>query len=336
MAFFEALRAAASRYAAGVHFLGRPAQGHALDALTTRLGRALPTEYRDFLRSFDGATLFLEAQTLFPAEQVCVVPGTPDERPYLHIGETTDGALWLDGDGRVVMADENAPDPIVVGSGIEAFLDATLAREALIVDRHGEFRDVFIGDDELDPSVRKKRAKTGQRHDPKAALPWLEQGELAFEEEDSEAAQAALQQAVLLDPLAGPAWGLLAVLYQGAAQLAGAEHAALQAAAATWHGPLRASRLLQAARACPSRANEHARAAWLADPPLSDRLLSEAQADLDAGDVAQARYLIEQLQLLVASGSGRSADAGQLAQAQQGLAALEKQVRVRGALQVID
>lgn len=335
MAFFEALRAAASRYAAGVHFLGSPASARSLQALAGRLPWPLPTAYRDFLSSFDGVTLFLEAQILFPCAEIRVVEGVPEGRSYLHIGDTADGALWLDRDGRISLADDSAPDPIVVGSQIEAFLEATLAREALIVDRDGEFREVFIGDDELELGVRKKRAKAGQRHDPGAAQALLEQAEIAYEEGDVEAAQAALKQAVILDPMAGPAWGLLAALYQAAGQPAGAEHAALQAAAATWHGPLRASRLLQAARACPSRASEHARAAWQADAQLAERLLVEGQAALDDAELTEARHIVDQLQLLLAAASELATDTALVSQAQHRLAALEKQVRTRGALHVI-
>jgi len=335
MAFFEALRAAAGRYAAFVHFLGAPATLTSLDALTKRAAWPLPTEYLDFLRSFDGVTLFLEAQSLFSCDSVQPVDGTPEGRSYLHIGDCADGALWLDASGRISLVDASAPDPIVVGSHIEAFIDATLAREALIVDRQGEFRDVFVGDDELELSVRKKRAACGKREDPGAALPWFEQAEIAYEEGDVDAALAALKQAVILDPLAGPAWGLLAALYQAAGQPAGAEHAALQAAAATWHGPLRASRLLLAARACPSRAAEHARAAWQADDQLAERLLVEAQDALDAAELTEARHVTEQLQLLLSAEAGLSDNAERLAQAQQKLVTLEKQVRTRSALHVV-
>ena len=113
-----------------------------------------------FLRSFNGATLFHEAQVLFAAEEIQRVPDSPPDRRLWHVGETADGALWLDGEGRILLADEGAPDPIVAGSRIEAFIDATLAREALVVDRDGEFREVFT-EDELSLSVRKKRARQG-------------------------------------------------------------------------------------------------------------------------------------------------------------------------------
>ena len=62
----------------------------------------------------------------------------------------------------------------------------------------------------------------------------------------------------------------------------------LQAAAATWHGPLRADRLMQAARACPERAIEHARAAWAADGELAERMLSEAQQHLEASELCRS------------------------------------------------
>lgn len=332
MAFFEALRAAVGRYAAGVHFLAGPAPESALQALAARGAGPLPLGHRDFLRSFNGATLFLEAQVLFAAEQVQPLAGLPDGRAHWHIGETADGALWLDGQGRVLLADDSAPDPIILSGSTEAFIEATLAREALVIDRDGEFREVF-DEDELTLSVRKKRARAGQRQDPASALYRLESAEIAYEEGDDAGAQSELQQAVAIDPQAGPAWELLAALYRAAGQLAGAEHAALQAAAATWHGPLRASRLLQAARACPERATEHARAAWSADPSLAERLFSEAQEHLEAGELAEARFLGEQIKLLL-SAQPPTATATH-AETEERLAALEKQVRTRNALQVV-
>lgn len=332
MAFFEALRAAVGRYAAGVHFLPGPASAQSLQALAARCGSAFPVGHREFLRSFDGATLFLEAQILFAAAEIQPVAGLPPERTFWHVGETADGALWLDGAGRVLLVDDSAPDPIVAGGSTESYINATLAREALVIDRDGEFREVFA-EDELELAVRKKRARAGQKHDPESALYRLESAEIAYEEEDDAAAQSELQRAVAIDPLAGPAWELLAALYQAAGQPAGAEHAALQAAAATWHGPLRASRLMQAARACPERASEHASAAWVADPGLAERMLAEAQTHLEAGELPEARFLSEQVKLLLAAPPADGLPT--LRETEQRLAALEKQVRTRDALQVL-
>lgn len=331
MAFFEGLRAAVGRYAAGVHFLARPAAESALQALATRGEGPFPVEYREFLRSFNGATLFHEAQVLFAAEEIQRVPDSPPDRRLWHIGETADGALWLDGEGRILLADEGAPDPIVAGSRIETFIDATLAREALVVDRDGEFREVFT-EDELSLSVRKKRARQGLRLDPGSALYLLESAEIAYEEEDDATAQSELKRAVAIDPQAGPAWELLAALYQAAGQLSGAEHAALQAAAATWHGPLRAGRLMQAARACPERASEHARAAWAADGELAERMLSEAQQHLEAGELAEARFLSEQVKLLLSAQPRPDAVARETTRK---LDELERNVRTRSALHVL-
>lgn len=338
MAFYEALRSAVGRYAAGVHYLAPPASASALRATEARLGCPIPAGYRDFLLSFDGLTLFLEAQVIFACDQITradrPVDGSAPTQGWLLIGDTPDGCLYLDGAGRVYLADDGAPDPILAGSDIDAWLNATMAREALVVDREGEFRDVF-GDDGLDEAVRRKRAKAGQKHDPGSALYLLELAELSYEEDDGAGAQALLQQAVAIDPQAGPAWELLAALYQSTGQLAGAEHAALQAATATWHGPLRAGRYLQAARACPERATQHARAAWQADPQLAERLATESEQHLQAGELPEAQYLSDQLQLLLDADMAGLADASLVQAARQRLDALLKQVRTRNALRTI-
>jgi tetratricopeptide (TPR) repeat protein len=253
MAFFESLRTAARRYAAGVHEFGAPADEKQLTAAEKRLGVALPPPHREFLRSYNGAALFHESILLFPAEEIAETPALSAERRFLRIGDTPDGALWMRvsedpaQDGRIYLVDEEAPDPILAGASIESWLDATLAREGLCVDRDGEFRDVF-SDDGLLPEVRRKQAQAGLRRDPDSALYHLEQGELYSEEGDLPAAIAALQKAVACDPQAGPAWELLATLYLDTGQLEAGEDAARRAAAAALHPPLQTARQTLATR----------------------------------------------------------------------------------------
>ena len=141
MAFFESLRTAVGRFAAGVHELGAPSDERALNAAEKRLGISFPTSHREFLRSFDGANLFHESLRLFAAAEITVARG--NEERFLRVGETPDGALYLRSDGGLYLVDEESPDPILSGSSTEAWLDATLAREALLVDRDGEYRQLY-------------------------------------------------------------------------------------------------------------------------------------------------------------------------------------------------
>lgn len=334
MPFYESLRTALARSAAFVHTVEAPAKPAELKAAAARLGRPLPASYADFLGSFNGVTLFHESIVLYPI--AAVQPVGPAER-HLHIGETAEGALWLDAAGRLRLVDESAPDPIVCGSEIERWLDATLGRESLVLDRDGEFREVFEEDGEsLSAVVRRKRAQVGAKRDPGAALYLLEQAELLTEDMDLDGARLLLQKAVALDAQAGPAWELLSALLHKLGQLPAAEHAAVQAAAATLDPYLRASRLLDAAELvaqAPARAAEHAAAAAAADPEHGQRLFEQAQELIEQGGRHhdEARRVVGRLQLLIAhaaDGTGAAPPAAELAQ-------LERELRTRGALRVL-
>lgn len=246
MAFFESLRTAVGRYADGVHELAPPADARNLTATEKQLGITLPDSHREFLRSFDGAWLFHESLRLCAAAEIVPVTGG-DGATWLRIGETPDGALLLRSTGGIYLVEEEAPDPMLAASSTESWLDATLAREGLLVDREGEYRDVFTEDD-LSLPVRRKRMQLGRKHDPKAALYLFEQAELDAEEGNLDAAMAALRLCVKLDEQAGPAWELLATLCLDSGATEEGEAAALKAAAAAWHAPLRAARKTLATR----------------------------------------------------------------------------------------
>jgi hypothetical protein len=247
MAFFESLRTAVGRYAGGVHDLAPPVDARQLTATEKKLGVTLPDSHREFLRSFDGAWLFHESLRLCATAELVVFLGG-DGATWLRIGETPDGALLLrPSDGAIHLVDEEAPDPIRSGSSTEAWLDATLAREGLLVDREGEYRDVFT-DEGLSLPVRRKRMLLGRRHDPQAALYLLEQAELDAEAGDFDAALAGLRLAVKLDAQAGPAWELYATLCLDGGLLDEGAAAAKKAAESTWHPPLRTARLTLATR----------------------------------------------------------------------------------------
>lgn len=247
MAFFESLRTAVGRFAAGVHELSAPADERTLSAAEKRLSVRLPSGLREFYASFDGALLFHETLRIVPAADLAIVRGG-DDSPCLRIGDTQDGALIMrPNSDAIYLVDDESPDPILCGSSIEAWLDATLAREGLLVDREGEFRDVFT-EDGLSLTVRRKRVQLGRRHDPQAALYVLEQAEIDAEAGEIDTALATLRLAVSLDPQAGAAWEMLATLYLDRGEREAGEEAALRAADSAWHPPLKAARKTLATR----------------------------------------------------------------------------------------
>src|SRR5207247_5870588 len=121
------------------------------------------------------------------------------------------------------------------GSTLERFLAAVMAREGLLVDREGEFKDVF-DDEGIAERVRARQTALALKIDPEAAAWHLEAAERAFDDGDDAAAEAALARAVALDDGAGDAWTLLAALQRRAGRLDAAEASFARAAAATPDG----------------------------------------------------------------------------------------------------
>ncbi len=185
--FYDRLRAALRRYAAGVHHEGAPATTAELDA------RALPPGARDFYRSWNGLRLYHDACVIVPLAEL-----VPDG-PHLRLGEYDGSALFLDDTGRVRIEDETG-DRIVAGSSLERWLDAVVAREKLLVGNDGEFTHVFADSAELSPEVRRKRSRAALKADPHSAFWQLEAVELALDDQDAEAAAKALAAAIEADP----------------------------------------------------------------------------------------------------------------------------------------
>jgi hypothetical protein len=280
MGFFERFRVALRKYAEGVHELGDP-----VDESTLR-GRALPPGLGDFLRSWNGARLFQDTVVIAPLLQQAP---TPDGG--VRIGEWTEGALELGGDGRVrSRSDDGAA--IVVGSTLERFLAAVMAREGLLVDREGEFKDVF-DEEGVDERVQARQTEAALKLDPEAAAWHLEAAERAFADADDDAAEAALARAVALDEGAGDAWALLGALQRRAGRAEAAEASFARAAQASSDAATRAERAAEAARAAVEAGRDEARAGHAATATATDagvvgRWLDEARERLAAGDAAGA------------------------------------------------
>jgi hypothetical protein len=177
---------------------------------------------------------------------------------------------------------------IVVGSTLEKFLAAVMAREGLLVDREGEFKDVF-DDEGIDERAREKQTRAALKVDPDAAAWHLESAERAFAAGDEATAEAALARTVALDEGAGDAWALLGALQRRSGRLPAAAASLARAYQATTTGPVRAERAAEAARAAGEAGDEaaraqHAAAARAADGGAVARWLDEARARLGDGD----------------------------------------------------
>src|SRR5262249_30747689 len=146
-----------------------------LDKTEARLGRKLPRALRDFYTSYDGVRLFFDTYVLAGTTQLA----TAEE--LLRLGEHWRGALYLHDDRRVFEGG-GVDDRVLAGGGLERWLAAVMARERILVDAAGEWKEVF--DDEsgaLKPEVRKKRARAGVTADPDSALWLIESAEIEFE-----------------------------------------------------------------------------------------------------------------------------------------------------------
>ncbi len=322
MAFFESVRLALSRHPVGVHDLASGASPSTLNALLVRLPALRSAEFFDFLSTWNGGSMFHESLCLRSAEDVAQV-----STGQFLIGESSDGTLWLDEQGRVLVVDAEEPDPLSAGSDFATWLDVVMAREALLLDRDGEFRDVFEEEDGvLQPEIRRKRAQLGRKRDAQATLYPVELAELALEAGDDDKARSLLGDAVSLSGPLGPAWELLGALERQAGDKEAAHASYLRAAQASVSGSLRAMRLLEAAELAPSAAASLVAAATDSDPGLADRLLSQVRERLLSHEVDEAKQLLAKLHLLIGRlPVGSSTE----------LERIERDLRARDALRVI-
>jgi tetratricopeptide (TPR) repeat protein len=283
--FWEKLRSELGRYAEGVHDVGAPLQAATLASQEQRLG-PLPAALVELYRSFDGLRLFTDSLVIFRCQEL----ERQEER--IRLGEAWGAPLFIDSRGRVYESDD-VGDRILCGSELVRFLDAVMAREKLVVDREGEFKDVFVDGGELDPKVRHQRARVGLKIDPDAAAWHLEAAELAFEAGQTEKAESELLRAVECDPQAGLAWLLLGGLKERAGHMREAAHGYRRSAECSSDAARRAERFAEAARVDATCRSEDAQKARAADPEAVTRWLSAAEERLQAGDADGALRLAE-------------------------------------------
>ena len=226
--------------------------------------RTLPPGLADFYRSWNGVRLFADTIIVVPLDAVAALPASTGVR----LGEWPEGALELGSDGRVRSRGEDGA-AIVVGSSLERFLAVAMAREGFLVERDGEFKDVFE-EEGVDERVRDKQTKAALKINPDAAAWHLESAERAFAEGEDGEAEAALARAVALDEDAAEAWGLLGALQRRSGRLGAAAASWARAAASTAPGGERAERAAEAARAAAEAGDEAARAAHAAAAQAAD------------------------------------------------------------------
>lgn len=284
--FLARLREALTRYATGVHDIGDAADPASIAAAEKRLGIVLPESMAEVYRFANGMWLFDDVVRLLPLADVEARDGR------LRYGATEGVSLWVDAEGRVYELDDDG-DGVLVGESIEEDLLARIAREGLLIDDDGEWREVFGPDGELLPAVQRKRNEIARKRAPTSARWFLEAAELALELDGDPAPY--LVEARALDPRAPAPAELHGLLLSGRGELeAGA--AALADAAAHSGVARQAERAAIAAESAQRAGNPEVRARMAAlaidrEPGIVARFAEEADQALQHGRLEDADRL---------------------------------------------
>jgi hypothetical protein len=287
--FFDRFRDEVGGYAEGVHRLGGPASEAALAGVPD-------AELRDFLASWDGAELFIDAYMIRGAAQL------EREGDVLWFGETALGdvlGLELAQGGRVVRLEEDTGELLVEGSSFARWLDATVVADGVLYDREGEWLDdVFDDDGELAAAAASKREKKALKLDPEAPAPAWRLAKAQERAGDAQAARKTLEALVAHAKDFAWAWFDLGRLRRADEELAAAEAAFVAAsdAGAAAGSELAGWFAAHAARVAAERKDEAARArhaerALALDPEVARAQRRAAQARVDEGSLDEAREL---------------------------------------------
>jgi tetratricopeptide (TPR) repeat protein len=275
--FFERFRAEVARYAEGVHRLGEPAPAAAV--------AGLPDELASFLRSWNGAELFIDAVELFAAEAVRREDG------LVVFGRAGDDALALDAGGRVVRVEEDTGEALVEGTSFARWLEGYVVAEGTLYDREGEFKEGLFDEsgEELAPAAAERRERRALKVDPDAPAPaWRLARALDRLGQAGKAARV-LGELVARAPAFGWAWFDLGRLRRAAGDLGGAEEAFARAAAADPGYEHAGYFAAHAARAAAARGDEAARATHAARALAADPDLARAQRQAAEGLLGEGR-----------------------------------------------
>jgi hypothetical protein len=267
--FTNKLREALFTFKDGVHELGPPA---------TELPPELPEPLRELYRFADGLWLFDDLVRIVPLAEL-----RKEDRLWRY-GHSEGVQLCADDEGRAHELDEDG-DRILLADRVEDDLVARVAREGLLIDSDGEWREVFEPDGELSPAVKKKRNDLALRRVPGSPRWLLEGAELALELDGDPT--PLLVQAAEGDPEAPSIAELYGLILSGRGErVEGA--AQLVRAAETSGASRQAERAAIAAEASARAGDDGARArmAELAierEPGIGARLSGEAEQALAAG-----------------------------------------------------
>jgi len=281
----DGLRRALEKFADGVHAPGEPSA--ALDA-------DLPAGLLAVYQLMDGAELFHGDLVLRPRAD------WQRDGGRVEIGALGEDLLSVDlASGVLWRLESDSGEWIEEASTLERWLWGWVEGQGQLYDRDGEFKDNVIGDDgELRRDVAMARERAILKRDPKAVGPrWRLARELA-RAGDSEAARDELEVVVEARPRFGWAWYDLARISEKLGELDGARDEAIAAADADPDYEHAGFFLAWAARVAALAADDAARAALAAralaaDPDLARRQLEGARDNLEAGDRAAAREMIE-------------------------------------------
>jgi hypothetical protein len=211
--YFEGFRSALADAPAGLLRAGPPADPAAIAAAEQVLGRPLPHAYDAFLRSFDGADMFHESLVVYgvgPRTFRGLVPGNEAPGPLLHPGELViaEGAggdrlaLSAEDEARVFRLRAGSEERWLAGSSFPRWLEAAIAREAILYDHEGEFRlEAFEEDgEELTPTFALRQAERALKKDPGSAESHHDLGVASRRLGRLDRAREAFAEAATLDP----------------------------------------------------------------------------------------------------------------------------------------
>jgi tetratricopeptide (TPR) repeat protein len=282
--FFERFREEVARYAEGVHRLGGPAPAARL--------KGFPDELAAFLRSWNGADLFVDAVRIAPAEEIA------RDGELWPFGETATGdRLAIDAaTGAVLRVEEDTGELLVEGTSFAHWLEGLVIAEAIVYDREGEFREGIFDEDgeELTPAAAEKRERKALKVDPTAPAPAWRLAKALSRLGRADKAAAVLRELTAREPRFAWAWFDLARLERAAGDLAAAERAYASAAEADPDYEHAGYFAAHAARAAAERGDEEARKrhgsrALQLDAELPRLQLEAATRMAEEGRVEEAR-----------------------------------------------
>jgi tetratricopeptide (TPR) repeat protein len=283
--FFERFREEVGRYAEGVHDLGPPAPAAEL--------AGLPDELASFLRSWNGAELFVDAVRIAPAREISREGG------LVLFGSTAmEDRLALDERGRVLKLEEDTGESVVEGTSFARWIEALVSAESVFYDREGEFKEGVFDEtgEEPTPDASARREKKALRLDPGAPAPAWRLARAVERLGRGREARRLLEDVCESEPEFAWAWFDLGRLRRAAGDHAGAEDAFARASDVDT-GDNAAYFAAHAAREALARGDEPARAKHAAraldlDPSIASSQRRAAETRFAEGAVAEAGELL--------------------------------------------